>query len=61
MLNIVIFFENTIKDSINFNEIVNDNLRMFCQRNCAEFSDFGEILVEIKKVQAKNKNPKLHN
>ena len=61
MLNIVIFFENTIKDSINFSEIVNDNLRMICQQNCAEFSDFGEILDEIKKVQTKNKNIKLHN
>ena len=49
MLNVVIFIENTINDLTEFHEHVNDNLRIFCQQNCAEFSNFGELLDESRK------------
>ena len=51
-----IFLEDIINGSPNFDEIVNDNLRAFRERDCAEFLDFIKILDEVKKVKIKNKN-----
>ena len=42
-----------------FQKIISDDLRNFCERDCAEFSDLIEILDEVKKVGIKNKNRKI--
>ena len=58
-LRFVVFLEDTINDSPDFDDIVNDNVRIFWRQSCADFSDYMEILDEIKQIDIKNKNHKI--
>ena len=55
----VILLEENINEGWNFNELIIDDLRNFCERDCAEFLDFIEILDEVKKFEIENKNYKI--
>ena len=55
----VILLEGNINEGRNFNELIIDDLRSFCERDCAEFLDFIEILDEVKKFEIENKNYKI--
>ena len=55
----VILLEDNINEGRNFNELIIDDLRNFCERDCAEFLDFIEILDEVKKFEIENKNYKI--
>ena len=55
----VILLEDNINEGRNFNKLIINDLRNFCERNCAEFLDFIEILDEVKKFEIENKNYKI--
>ena len=57
-MKIVIFLENNINDSPNFDEIISNNPRNSCERDSAEFSGFTEFFDYVKKVETNDKNRK---
>ena len=59
VLQIIIILEDLINDSAKFDEITNGALRKFLKEKCAEFSDFDEVLNEIRKKEIKISNKKI--
>ena len=59
ILNIMIFMEDTLKNSMDFNNIIDDDLNMFLMKFCSDyFGDIGGLINEIKRVEIKNTNTK---
>ena len=48
---IIIFLEDIINNSVDFDNITNDVLREFCHEKCAEFPDFEELVTKIKEME----------
>ena len=50
--------EDKIQHSTDFEDVVHEDLKNFCQNNCGEFDTFPEILAEIGKFEEKKVNEK---
>lgn len=51
--------EDKIQHSTDFEDVVHEDLKNFCQNNCGEFDTFPEILAEIRKFEVKKVNKKI--
>ena len=58
-LKIIIFLEDLINNSSNFDDITNKILRKFCKEKWTEFSDFDELLCKIGEMKIKINNKKI--
>ena len=59
-LNIIIFMKDALKDSVDFNNIIDDDLKKFLMTFCSDyFDDIVGLISEIKQVKIKNTNTKI--